>query len=60
MLKKWKWKKKHPDLLLKFEERLAMFCSEPFSNTLKTHSLSSNLKEYHALSIDIGSHDEVY
>ena len=46
-----KWKKKHPDLLSKFEEKLIVFCSDPFNNTLRTHSLSGNLKEYYALSI---------
>jgi addiction module RelE/StbE family toxin len=46
-----KWKKKHPTLLVKLEEKLTLFCSEPFHPTLKTHCLSGNLKEYHALSI---------
>ena len=46
-----KWKKKHPDLISKFETKLTLFSSEPFHPALKTHNLSGNLKEYWALSI---------
>lgn len=46
-----KWKKKHPDLMAKFEDKLALFCSEPFHPSLKTHGLSGNLKGYFAFSI---------
>ncbi|MFP4031759.1 MAG: type II toxin-antitoxin system YafQ family toxin [Desulfococcaceae bacterium] len=46
-----KWKKKHPNLIGKLEERLNLFCSEPFHPSLKTHRLSGNLKNYWALSI---------
>jgi addiction module RelE/StbE family toxin len=46
-----KWKKKHPDLISKFEAKLTLFSSEPFHPSLKTHNLSGNLKDYWALSI---------
>ncbi|MFN9674077.1 MAG: type II toxin-antitoxin system YafQ family toxin [Microcystis sp.] len=46
-----KWKKKHPDLIAKFENKLTLFCSEPFHSSLKTHRLSGNLKGYLAFSI---------
>jgi addiction module RelE/StbE family toxin len=46
-----KWKKKHPHLISKFENKLTLFCSKPFHPSLKTHRLSGNLKEYFALSI---------
>ncbi|MEB3311980.1 MAG: type II toxin-antitoxin system mRNA interferase toxin, RelE/StbE family [Snowella sp.] len=47
-----KWKKKHPDLIAKFEDKLTLFCSEPFHPSLKTHGLSGNLKSYFAFSIN--------
>jgi addiction module RelE/StbE family toxin len=46
-----KWKKKHPDLISKLEDKLTLFSSEPFHLSLKTHTLSGNLKDYWALSI---------
>jgi addiction module RelE/StbE family toxin len=46
-----KWKKKHPDLRAKFEDKLALFCSEPFHPSLKTHRLSGDLTGYFAFSI---------
>lgn len=46
-----KWIKKHPDLKAKFEEKLTLFTEQPFHASLKTHSLTGNLKEYWALSI---------
>ncbi|MDB9419909.1 MAG: type II toxin-antitoxin system mRNA interferase toxin, RelE/StbE family [Microcystis aeruginosa Ma_QC_Ca_00000000_S207] len=46
-----KWKKKHPDLIAKFENKLTLFCSEPFHSSLKTYRLSGNLKGYLAFSI---------
>jgi len=46
-----KWKKKHPNLMEKFQSKLNLFCSEPFHPSLKTHRLSGNLKDYYALSI---------
>jgi len=41
-----KWKKKHPNLIGKLEEKLNLFCSEPFHPSLKTHRLSGNLKDF--------------
>jgi len=46
-----KWKKKHPELISKFEEKLTLFCEEPYHPSLKMHSLSGNLKDYSSLSI---------
>lgn len=46
-----KWKKKHPDFIVKFEERLSLFVREPFHPSLKTHRLSGGLKHCWALSI---------
>lgn len=46
-----KWKKKHPNLIGRFEKKLNLFCSEPFHPSLKTHCLSGNLKTYWAMSI---------
>ncbi|MGE0087578.1 MAG: type II toxin-antitoxin system YafQ family toxin [Desulfococcaceae bacterium] len=46
-----KWRKKHPDLMGKFEESLSLFAASPFHSSLKTHSLTGNLKGYWALSI---------
>ncbi|MCK5537595.1 MAG: type II toxin-antitoxin system mRNA interferase toxin, RelE/StbE family [Bacteroidales bacterium] len=47
-----KWKKKHPKQTNNFEKRLNLFINEPFHNSLKTHRLSGNLKEYWTLSIN--------
>jgi mRNA-degrading endonuclease YafQ of YafQ-DinJ toxin-antitoxin module len=38
-------------LIAKFENKLTLFCSEPFHSSLKTHRLSGNLKGYLAFSI---------
>jgi len=38
-------------LIAKFENKLTLFCSEPFHSSLKTHRLSGNLKGYFAFSI---------
>ena len=46
-----KWKKKHPDLVDTFEEKLSEFTRNPFQPSLRTHSLSGILKGYWALSI---------
>ena len=50
MLKKWK--KKHPNLVTRFEERLLLFTEDPYHPSLKTHHLSNNLKEFWAFSIN--------
>ena len=49
MLKKWQ--KKHPELNARFQERLQLFCEQPFHPSLKTHSLSGNLEGLFAFSI---------
>ena len=46
-----KWRKKHPDLIAKFEERLNIFVQNPFESTLRTHRLSGELKDFWAMSI---------
>ena len=46
-----KWRKKHPDLIAKFEERLNIFVQNPFEPTLRTHRLSGELKDLWAMSI---------
>ena len=46
-----KWKKKHPDLIVNFQDTLAQFTENPFHPSLKTHNLSGKLKEYWAFSI---------
>jgi len=46
-----KWKRKHPDLIADFQEKLTQFTENPFQPSLKTHSLSGKLKGYWAFSI---------
>ena len=46
-----KWRKKHPRLIVRFEERLNLFVQNPFEPSLKTHRLSGDLKELWAISI---------
>jgi mRNA-degrading endonuclease YafQ of YafQ-DinJ toxin-antitoxin module len=43
-----KWLKKHPELKIKFEERIRLFTLDPFSPSLKTHNLSGKLNKYWA------------
>ncbi len=47
-----KWRKKHPNLTTRFEERLNVFVQNPFEPSLKTHRLSGELKEFWAMSIN--------
>ncbi|HAZ47895.1 MAG TPA: type II toxin-antitoxin system mRNA interferase toxin, RelE/StbE family [Cyanobacteria bacterium UBA11369] len=49
MLKKWR--RKHPELVERFQEKFSLFTKEPFHPSLRTHSLSGNLEGYWALSI---------
>ena len=44
--------KSHPDLEEKFGEQLARFIQNPHDPKLKTHSLSGNLKDRWAFSIN--------
>jgi mRNA-degrading endonuclease YafQ of YafQ-DinJ toxin-antitoxin module len=47
-----KWRKKHPELIGRFQEKLTLFTHEPFHPSLKTHNLSGNFAEYWAISIN--------
>lgn len=47
-----KWRKKHPELVNRFQQKLTLFTDEPFHPSLKTHSLSGNLAGYWAISIN--------
>jgi mRNA-degrading endonuclease YafQ of YafQ-DinJ toxin-antitoxin module len=47
-----KWRKKHPELNDRFQEKLELFKSEPFHPSLKTHSLSGNFAGSWAISIN--------
>jgi len=46
-----KWGKKHSDMMSRFEKSLSLFTENPFHPSLKTHSLTGNLKGYWAFSI---------
>jgi addiction module RelE/StbE family toxin len=46
-----RWKKRHPESLDNFYDRLTQFTNNPFHQSLKTHSLSGNLKGLWAMSI---------
>ena len=47
-----KWRKKHPELVERFQQKLTLFTNEPFHPSLKTHSLSGNFSGYWAISIN--------
>ncbi|TYQ31395.1 type II toxin-antitoxin system YafQ family toxin [Pseudanabaena sp. UWO310] len=47
-----KWRKKNPELVDRFQQKLELFKHEPFHPSLKTHSLSGNLAGYWAISIN--------
>jgi addiction module RelE/StbE family toxin len=46
-----KWRKKHPDLKERFQQRIELFLQDPFHPSLKTHALSGNLESCWSLSI---------
>jgi addiction module RelE/StbE family toxin len=46
-----KWLKKHPELKIRFEDRIRLFVQEPFHPSLKTHNLSGKLNNCWAFSI---------
>jgi addiction module RelE/StbE family toxin len=46
-----KWRKKHPDLGERFQQRVDLFVQEPFHPSLRTHALSGNLEGCWSLSI---------
>ncbi len=47
-----KWRKKHPELIDRFQQKLTLFTNEPFHPSLRTHSLSGNLSGYWSISIN--------
>jgi len=47
-----KWQKRHPELIGRFKERLLLFSEQPSHPSLKTHSLSGNLKGCSSFSIN--------
>ena len=40
-----RWRKKHPELVNLFEQKLTLFTDEPFHPSLKIHSLSGNFAD---------------
>jgi addiction module RelE/StbE family toxin len=46
-----KWRKKHPDLQERFQQKITLFVEEPFHPSLRTHRLSGNLDGCWSLSI---------
>ncbi|MGR3221074.1 MAG: type II toxin-antitoxin system RelE/ParE family toxin, partial [Candidatus Anammoxibacter sp.] len=46
-----KWKRKHSDLIVNFQDKLTQFTDNPFQASLKTHSLSGKLNGYWAFNI---------
>jgi addiction module RelE/StbE family toxin len=46
-----KWRKKHPNLVEKFQQKVDLFIQDPFDPSLRTHSLSGNLSGCWSLSI---------
>ncbi len=46
-----KWRKKHPNLVEKFQQKVDLFIQDPFDPSLRTHSLSGNLAGCWSLSI---------
>jgi addiction module RelE/StbE family toxin len=46
-----KWRKKHPNLVEKFQQKVDLFIQDPFEPSLRTHALSGNLAECWSLSI---------
>jgi addiction module RelE/StbE family toxin len=46
-----KWRKKHPEIMERFQQKLTLFSNDPFHPSLRTHSLSGNLDGYWAISI---------
>jgi len=47
-----KWRKKHPELVDRFQQKLELFKNEPFHPSLKTHSLVEDLAGSFAISIN--------
>lgn len=47
-----KWRKKHPELIDRFQQRLILFSNDPFHPSLKRHSLNGNLAGYWSISIN--------
>jgi len=47
-----KWRKKHPELVARFQQKLELFKNDPFHPSLKIHSLVGNLAGAWAISIN--------
>jgi addiction module RelE/StbE family toxin len=47
-----KWRKKHPHLGERFQQKIELFIQDPFDPSLKTHALSGNLTGCWAFSIN--------
>jgi proteic killer suppression protein len=47
-----KWRKKHPELVARFQQKLELFKNEPFHPSLKNHRLTGNLAGAWAISIN--------
>lgn len=43
---------KHPDMEDKIKSKLKVFCDDPYAPELRTHKLSGELKDLHAIVID--------
>jgi len=50
--KEIKFFKKHPNLISKYEKILKKLKNNPFDESLKTHKLKGDLKEFYACSLD--------
>ncbi len=51
-----KWRKKHPELVDRFQQKFTLFTNEPFHPSLRTHSLSGDLIGYWSISINYRNH----
>jgi proteic killer suppression protein len=48
--------KKHPELIGQYEKTLKLLELDPFHPSLRLHKLKGRLREFHAVSINIGYH----
>ena len=46
--------KKHPELISQYEKTLKLLELDPFHPSLRLHKLKGKLREFHAVSINIG------
>ena len=47
-----KWRKKHPNLGERFQQKIELFIQDPFDPSLRTHALSGNLAGCWSFSIN--------